>query len=384
MAQEGFSFFSQQYRTSRGSWCETLDESPTIAQKKRGSVDSAAFVPAQLAELVAQMQAGNNSPPETADAYPEEGEWPDLVELSATKPGSKQVQAWICGGTGEQVQFILQMLSPHFLRLSQDPCGNYVCQKLLQHCTAPDRHQLLTSLMDYLLELSLHPISTHVIQTLVSLLSLPEELQLVLTWLQQCLLPLARHEYGTHVVQKLLVTCKSPVIALVAQNFVSLATDKFGIGVVKRSVSEAITDSDRNILWQEMARRCLVLAQDPFGNYAVQHMLDEWPNSAVGLYRNALAGRITQLSLQKCSSNVVEKCVDKVDAATLNSIVAEVAQPGRLSLLVSNSYGIYVLRSLLKAVSGEAKAALKTQIRNALGQVQQVALRSRTEALLQE
>ena len=359
MAEEGFSFFSQ-HRTARGSWCEVSSSLTPAEARKRGSVDSEDFVPSQGWE---------------------EPQWPDLVDLARTKPGSKQVQGWIAAASVEQRQTIQQTLAPHFLQLSQDPCGNYVCQRLLQHCSAAERLQLLESLREALAGLALHPIATHVVQTLVSLISLPNEEELIATWLQVHFLRLARHEYGTHVVQKLLLTCRKPVLELVLLHFPLLATDKFGIGAVKRAISDAV-GTEQEALWQAIAPLALELAQDPYGNYAIQHILDVWPGTACTLYTTRLQGCITQLSLQKCSSNVVEKCVEKADPETLSLILTEVS--GRLALLSSNSFGIYVLRSLLRAASEEARATLKNQLRTVLVQVPSGSLRTRTEALLQE
>lgn len=395
---EGFSFFSRQYRAARGSWCDSLPVERSQLARKRGSVDSIAFVPPpELSSTSTGEPSGDESPRDSFSSSapcflpgspyspdPGQVQWPELVELSATKHGSKMVQTWITSGSAEQVQNILLTLTPHFLRLSQDLCGNYVCQRMLQHCTAVDRLQLLSSLLTVLQELAMHPIGTHMVQTLASLVSLPEEEDLMMDWLADCMPQLACHEYGTHVVQKLVITCKSKVIALVVRHFHGLCVDKFGIGVIKRCITEAATEVDRTVMWQEMARVCLLIAQDPYGNYAVQHMLDEWPKTANSLYWNTLQGKITQLSQQKCSSNVVEKCIDKVDETTLAAILNEVSQPGRMALLVGNSYGIYVLRSLLHAASPEAKVSLKAAIRAASPQVQQPTLRQRIDALLLE
>lgn len=359
MAEEGFSFFSQQ-RTARGSWCEVSSSPAPVSARKRGSVDSEDFVPSPGWE---------------------EPQWPDLVDLARTKPGSKQVQGWIAAASVEQLQTIQQTLTPHFLQLSQDPCGNYVCQRLLQHCSATDRLGLLESLREALAGLALHPIATHVIQTLVSLISLPDEEAVVTAWLRVHFLRLARHEYGTHVVQKLQLTCHQAVLELVLAHFPLLAADKFGIGVVKRAITDAV-GAEREVIWQAIAPLALELAQDPYGNYAVQHILDMWPGTAATLYTARLQGCITQLSLQKCSSNVVEKCVEKADPVTLGLILTEVG--GRLALLASNSFGIYVLRSLLRAASEDARTTLKGQLRAVLAQIPSGSLKTRTEALLQE
>lgn len=52
--------------------------------------------------------------------------------------------------------------------------------------------------------------------------------------------------------------------------------------------------------------RVLNLVQDPFGNYVVQHILAKAPEQSDNLIRGLL-GHLTDLCVQKFSSNVVEK-----------------------------------------------------------------------------
>jgi Pumilio-family RNA binding repeat len=54
---------------------------------------------------------------------------------------------------------------------------------------------------------------------------------------------------------------------------------------------------------------CLLLLQDPFGNYVVQYVLELGDTSASGAVMRGLAGHWPDLAQQKFSSNVVEKCL---------------------------------------------------------------------------
>ena len=49
--------------------------------------------------------------------------------------------------------------------------------------------------------------------------------------------------------------------------------------------------------------------QDPFGNYVVQYVLDLGQGDATGRIMKQLEGHYPELSQQKFSSNVVEKCL---------------------------------------------------------------------------
>ncbi len=54
---------------------------------------------------------------------------------------------------------------------------------------------------------------------------------------------------------------------------------------------------------------CLMCLQDPFGNYVVQYVLDLGQGDATGRIMKQLEGHYPELSQQKFSSNVVEKCL---------------------------------------------------------------------------
>jgi hypothetical protein len=58
---------------------------------------------------------------------------------------------------------------------------------------------------------------------------------------------------------------------------------------------------------------CLEIIQNAFGNYIIQHILDEWGSHICKDITKMIQQNIISLSMQKFSSNVVEKCLDIVD-----------------------------------------------------------------------
>jgi hypothetical protein len=53
--------------------------------------------------------------------------------------------------------------------------------------------------------------------------------------------------------------------------------------------------------------------QNPFGNYVIQHILDELGPEIANDIIDVIIANMISLSMQKFSSNVVEKCFDLVD-----------------------------------------------------------------------
>jgi hypothetical protein len=69
----------------------------------------------------------------------------------------------------------------------------------------------------------------------------------------------------------------------------------------------------RKMLLDHISKNALEIVQNPFGNYIIQHILDEWGPEIIKEVINVIIANIISLSMQKFSSNVVEKCFDLVD-----------------------------------------------------------------------
>ncbi len=87
-----------------------------------------------------------------------------------------------------------------------------------------------------------------------------------------------------------------------------IATHRHGCCVLQRCIDFA-TPSQKKALVEVISTHALVLSQDAFGNYVVQYVLDMGHAEASTAVITRLAGHFAELSMQKFSSNVVEKCL---------------------------------------------------------------------------
>ena len=92
----------------------------------------------------------------------------------------------------------------------------------------------------------------------------------------------------------------------VAQNCVGVATHRHGCCVLQRCIDHA-AESQRIQLVNEITFNALTLVQDPYGNYVVQYILDLNDNRFSDAVIRQFLGNICALSVQKFSSNVIEK-----------------------------------------------------------------------------
>ena len=163
---------------------------------------------------------------------------------------------------------------------------------------------ILRTIQANLLSLSCHPRATHVLQRLISLCSLQEEEAIYQQEFEGKVLQLSFHANGSYIIQKLLISIRNKqfIFRELAGSAKLLAVDKIGLCVIKK----AITDPQ---ISAEILEDLLVLMQDPYGNYAVQQLVQVWKEDCAHSFRVAMHGKVAQLSIQKYSSNVIEECL---------------------------------------------------------------------------
>merc|ERR1712039_776513 len=122
-----------------------------------------------------------------------------------------------------------------------------------------------------------------------------------------------------------------------------------GLCVLKKCISQAKAPGQhQELLLSQLAQHALDLVQSPYGNYAVQHALEEWGGPACAPIFKSLEGRMMQLSIQKFSSNVVEKMFCEAPAELRPRLIAELVEHDKMSVLVNSNYGHYVVKRALQ------------------------------------
>ena len=107
----------------------------------------------------------------------------------------------------------------------------------------------------------------------------------------------------------------------------------------------------RKLLIEKISENCVQLVQSPYGNYAVQQSIDCWTNDELKDVYSNLHANVLQLSMQKFSSNVIEKCLDRADDETLLKYVESLSDPETMKSLSKSNYGFYVVQKLISVSS---------------------------------
>jgi len=129
--------------------------------------------------------------------------------------------------------------------------------------------------------------------------------------------------------------------------------------VLKKFINGNKNEELRKFFLDTITKNALEIVQNPFGNYVIQHILDEWGPEIAKNIINVIINNMISLSMQKFSSNVVEKCFDLVDMSTRKRMVKELFNASKISSLLKNKYGNFVLQKTIQVMSKDEKKEIK-------------------------
>lgn len=301
---------------------------------------------------------------------------PESISMMAkTKAGSKRLQQFIAKSRPEEIEKIVIAVAPHMGELMVDQYGNYMCQTLVQSCSSFQRLALLNGMKDAVINIACNPRGTHALQNLISIANLSEEELIYQQCFQGHVLRLSKDQHASHVIQRLFVTVKNKhfVIREILGHVRELAMDKLGLCVIKKCVKDPQ-------IFNEILEHCLILMQDPYGNYAVQNVLETWKEECEFEFISSLQNKASQLCIQKYASNVMEKAM-KIENIR-HAIVRELISEGKLDLLLGSPYGCYVLRTAALESDPRSKTELSEAINLAAPKVHNAKLQTQWDEIM--
>ncbi|PON95657.1 Coatomer beta subunit [Trema orientale] len=289
--------------------------------------------------------------------------------MAKDQHGCRFLQRKFSEGTKNEVEMIFAEIIEHIVELMTDPFGNYLVQKLLEVCDEDQRMQIIhsvTSKSGELLRISCDMHGTRAVQKVIETLKTPEQFSMVVSSLRSDTVTLIKNMNGNHVAQRCLqylVPEHSEFLFEAAiMNCVELATDRHGCCVLQKCLSHSDGER-RHRLICEIASNAIILSQDPFGNYVVQYVFELGLPWAIANILNQLNGSYGDLSVQKHSSNVVEKCLKCAGEERRTRIIQELIDNPRLDQIMQDPFGNYVIQAALEQSKGSLHAKLVDAIK---------------------
>ncbi|EOD14317.1 hypothetical protein EMIHUDRAFT_416268 [Emiliania huxleyi CCMP1516] len=244
-----------------------------------------------------------------------------------------------------------------------DPFGNYLVQKLVQYGTGEQRAALIDGTVERMVEVALNVHGTRVVQKMVECADSAAQQSALCAALLPSIMQLIRDMNANHVVQRCLAALPAELAAGIYDRAVSdclaIATHRHGCCVLQRCLDHAPAPHREEIIG-EVVRLAPKLVVDPFGNYV--YILDLRQPPLTHAVVQALRGGFAELSLQKFSSNVIEKCLKSGDPTAVAVVANELTASEAFATLLHDPFANYVIQTLLTVGKDDVVALLVAQI----------------------
>eukprot|EP00826_Nyctotherus_ovalis_P001200 TRINITY_DN10163_c0_g1_i23.p1 TRINITY_DN10163_c0_g1~~TRINITY_DN10163_c0_g1_i23.p1 ORF type:complete len:211 (-),score=77.53 TRINITY_DN10163_c0_g1_i23:183-791(-) len=176
---------------------------------------------------------------------------------------------------------------------------------------------------------------------------------------------------ATHAIQTALINFddkhKKFIIEEALEKFKELSNCMNGLCLIKKVIVACAKFPDlMPKLMSKMVEHSMELAQNPYGNYAIQVALETFSTEECRPLLGSFKGKYAQLSMLKFSSNAVEKCIEKADLQLRNEIITEIISSDKFLILMKNSYGNYVIQKVLSIAEGEMKVSVGVAIQDSI------------------
>lgn len=298
----------------------------------------------------------------------------EILGLCKDQHGCRYLQKKLEERNPEHVQLIFVETHQHVVELMTDPFGNYLCQKLLEFSNDEQRTVLINNAAPEMVKIALNSHGTRALQKMIEFVSTPEQIQTVINALDGKVVELIQDLNGNHVIQKCLNRLSPDdaqfIFDTVGTNCVSVGTHRHGCCVLQRCIDHA-TGHQKAKLISQITNSAFHLVQDPFGNYVLQYIVDLQESCFTDPLCYIFQGQIPQLSKQKFSSNVIEKCLRGAQSAVTHMMIEEMLNANELEKMLRDSYANYVVQTALDFADSETKGRLVEAIRPILPAVRQ-------------
>ena len=294
----------------------------------------------------------------------------NIIYLMKNQQTSRILQYYLDKTPNDIIHLIFSEFSNQVDSLLLDPYANYFCLKIFYYLNNNDRIFFLKKISPILDILSVNKIATYPIQCIIEKLNSDEEILIVINFLKKSLIKLSLDIYGAHVIEKLIThfhykSYLDDILNFITDNFLYLACNSNGLCIIKKIILiEYKYKGERfNKIKNILNKNALDLIKNPYGNYALQTVIDNWSlNDIKNIYCN-FYNKSLLFSIQKVSSNVIEKCIKKSIEFTNQFIYELLSNENSICILLNNNYGNYVLQSALRVCEQQNKVILISLIK---------------------
>ena len=246
--------------------------------------------------------------------------------------------------------------------------GNYFFQKLIKDSSEKIISSIVLYIIEDFIDISKDDSGTFSIQALLNEISSVNDINKILQKIKGHEIEMIYNKNATYVVQKIVLKfpdfLRKDLNEIILQNFSKLCLDVNGICLVKNFIRTNTIENDKQLMNIIVTNNFVLLAQSPFGNYAIQFLLEKLNSNELNELFGVLNENIYKLSLQQFSSNVVEKALEKMDEITREKILDKLFFQGKFIILLKNKFGKFVISKAVSYMPQELKTKFEFELVN--------------------
>ncbi|KAJ4966021.1 hypothetical protein NE237_017870 [Protea cynaroides] len=250
------------------------------------------------------------------------------------------------------VKILDAVISLNTVDLMTNEFGRQMFQKLVDSCNQQQVQVLVFKLAtekDALYSASIHKHGTHCVQKLIKTMKKSDFIAFIMQALAPKMLVLMKHQIGNHVIRACLenLDCHQNFIIfeVAKEKCLELATHAQGCLTLNYCI-DYTTGAHRRELLNIIIDSSIFLAQEPYGNYVMQHVLNMHNPVVNSHICHKLQEVYIRLSMQKAGSHVVEACAK---FGEIKCVVNGLVQSDKLVQVAKNPFGNYVIQTVIKA-----------------------------------
>ena len=246
--------------------------------------------------------------------------------------------------------------------------GNYFFQKLIKDSSEKIISSIVLYIIEDFIDISKDDSGTFSIQALLNEISSVNDINKILQKIKGHEIEMIYNKNATYVVQKIVLKfpdfLRKDLNEIILQNFSKLCLDVNGICLVKNFIRTNTIENDKQLMNIIVTNNFVLLAQSPFGNYAIQFLLEKLNSNELNELFGVLNENIYKLSVQQFSSNVVEKALEKMDEITREKILDKLFFQGKFIILLKNKFGKFVISKAASYMPQELKTKFEFELVN--------------------
>lgn len=282
--------------------------------------------------------------------------------------GVKEMQKILSSSIKECHTILINKLGSSISIVMMDLYGNYFIQDFVKSLNANQITILLKNILNSIVTISKNQYGTYSLQALLDQIKSSSHEKIVIDSIVGSEIEMAIDSNATHVLQKIIMIVnennRTSINEAIYNNIKKLCCDQNGICLIKKFITQIHLQENLKKMITLFSKCCITISENPFGNYAIQFIIEKLNPVIVKPIINILVSHVVLISTQKYSSNVAEKLISLTSIDELIRISSVLLSQKNIVNVIKNKYGRYVLKKLIMRMNQEQKERVKEKIKS--------------------